>query len=77
MLAIVEEIRGVSSSDEARSPLKFEEEVKVGFEKVDDAEASDLWLSGILFNHDVNCVAPPCEDETMVKDEREKFCETG
>ena len=77
MLAIVEEIRGVSSSDEARSPLKFEEEVEDGFEQVDDAEAGDLWLSLILFNHDVNCVAPPCEDETMVKDEREKFCETG
>jgi hypothetical protein len=77
VLAIVEEICSVSSSDEARSPLKFKEEVKVGFEKVDDAEASDLWLAWILFNHDVNCVAPPCEYETMVKDKSEKFCETG
>ena len=77
MLAIIEEIRGVSSVDEARSPLKFEEDVEVGFEKVDDAEAGDLWLSLILFNHDVNCVAPPCEYETMVEDNSEKFCETG
>jgi hypothetical protein len=45
-------------SNEAMTPLKFQKEIKIGFKKMNDAEAMDARLAGVFFYHYVGRLTP-------------------
>jgi ethanolamine utilization protein EutP (predicted NTPase) len=54
----VEKVEGVSVSDEAMAPLKFQEEVIIGFKEMNDPETMDPGFSRVFLDHHVGCVTP-------------------
>jgi hypothetical protein len=76
MLSIVEKIQVHSALDKARPPDQFEEEIEVRFEEMDDAEAGNFWLAGILFDHNVHCIAPSSQCESTLHSYMHKLCQT-
>ena len=60
--------------DKAGSPLELQKEIYI---RLDIAEAGDLWMSLVFFNHDVYCVTPACQNMAFLDDQLEKCSEAG
>ena len=56
---VFQRIRVLCVPDKSSSPDDFQNEVKIGFEELDDPESVDFWMSWVFLNPDLEGSAPP------------------